>query len=191
MTSHNLVKEIILTEEQIQERVAQLAQEIKNYYKDIKKPLVLIGILRGCLPFFSDFMMKLDMECSIEFMYIQSYLGQTSSTIEPRIKFDIFNDIKDRDVLVIEDILDTGKTLAKLLEHLDKKQPKSLKFLTLLDRKVARTVDIKLDWFGFEVPNEFLVGYGLDYQEILRNLPYIAVLDIDKAKALEKNKNFY
>lgn len=185
MKTHDLVKEIIISEEQIQNRVAELATEIRNYYQSIEQPLVLIGILRGCLPFFSDFMMKLDMECAVEFMYVESYAGQTEAVIEPRIKFDLFGDIKGRDVVVVEDIIDSGKTLVKLVDHLKQKQPKSIKILTLLDKKSKRTAPIEADWFGFEVPDHFLVGYGLDYQEILRNLPFVAIADLDKIKALE------
>lgn len=145
MLKHNLVKEIIITEEQIQKRVTELAKEIETYYQNIEKPLILIGILRGCLPFFADVMMKLNIECTTEFMYVESYLGQTSPTIEPRIKFDIFADIKDRDVLIVEDIIDSGKTLIKLVEHLTQKQPKSIKILTLLDKKAKRIVDLEAD----------------------------------------------
>lgn len=185
MLKHDLVKEIIITKEQIQAKVADLAKEVGTYYQSIEKPLVLIGILRGCLPFFSDFMMKLDIACATEFMYVESYIGQTTAVVEPKIKFDLFDDIKGRDVLVVEDIIDSGKTLVKLVEHLKQKQPKSIKILTLLDKKSKRTADIEADWFGFEVPDHFLVGYGLDYQEILRNLPYVAIADLDKIKALE------
>ncbi|MGL5268635.1 MAG: hypoxanthine phosphoribosyltransferase [Spiroplasma sp.] len=185
MLKHDLVKEILITEEQIQKRITELAVEVQNYYQNIEKPLILIGILRGCLPFFSDFMMKLDIECAVEFMYVESYAGQTNVAFEPRIKFDIFADIKDRNILIIEDIIDSGKTLIKLVEHLKQKQPKSIKILTLLDKKIKRIVKIDADWFGFEVPDSFLIGYGLDYQEVLRNLPYIAVADLEKIKKLE------
>lgn len=184
MLNHDLVKEIIITEEQIQSKVIELAKEIQNSYQNIEQPLILLGILRGCLPFISDFMMKLDMECAVEFMYIESYAGNTTS-VEPKIKFDLFGDIKGRDVLIVEDIIDSGRTLIKLVEHLKQKQPKSIKILTLLDKKVKRVANIEADWFGFEVPDYFLVGYGLDYQEILRNLPYIAIADIEKIKKLE------
>lgn len=185
MLKHDLVKEIIITEEQIQARVSELAKEVGDYYQGIEQPLVLVGILRGCLPFFSDFMMKLDIECGIEFMSVESYIGNIGPVVEPRIKIDIFGDIKNRDVVIVEDIIDSGKTLVKLVEHLKQKQPKSIKIMTCLDKKSKRTADIEADWFGFEVPDHFLVGYGLDYQEILRNLPYVAIADIDKIKALE------
>lgn len=185
MLKHNLVKEILINEEQIQKRIAELAKEIGGYYQNIEKPLVLIGILRGCFPFFSDFMMKLDIESVMDFMYVESYAGQIKVSFEPKIKLDIFSDIKDRDVLIVEDIIDSGKTLVKLIEHLQKKQPKSIKILTLLDKKVKRIANIEADWFGFEVPDNFLIGYGLDYQEILRNLPYIAIADLEKIKKLE------
>lgn len=184
MLKHDLVKEIIITEEQIQTKVVALAKEISDYYQDIEKPLVLVGILRGCLPFISDFMMKLDIECAVEFMYIESYGGKTTS-VEPKIKFDLFGDIKDCDVLIVEDIIDSGKTLVKLVDHLKQKQPKSIKILTLLDKKEKRTANIEADWYGFEVPDNFLVGYGLDYQEILRNLPYIAIANLERIKELE------
>lgn len=185
MLKHDLVKEILFTEAQIQSRVAQLAAEIGATYQNTDQPLVLIGILRGCLPFFSDFMMQLDIECAVEFMYVESYIGQTTAAVAPRIKFDLFGDIKDRDVLIVEDIIDSGKTLIKLVEHLQQKQPKSIKILTFLDKKAKRTAPIEADWFGFEVPDHFLIGYGLDYQEILRNLPYVAIADIEKIRKLE------
>lgn len=189
MLKHELVKEVLITETQIKERISELAVEVKKAYPNLKKPLVLIGILRGCLFFLSEFMMKLDLTCAVDFMYVESYAGGKDQAFEPRIKLDIFTNIKDHDVLIVEDIIDSGKTLIKLVEHLKLKQPKSIKILTLLDKKERRKVNIEADWFGFEVPDNFLIGYGLDYQEELRNLPYIAIADLDKINKLEsKNR---
>jgi len=188
MIKHDLVKEILISETEIKKRISELAVEIKNHYSNLKKPLVLIGILRGCLFFLSDFMMELDLACAVDFMYVESYAGQKTRIFEPKIKLDIFTNIKDHDVLIVEDIIDSGKTLVKLVEHLKLKAPKSVKILTLLDKKIKREVKIEADWFGFEVPDNFLIGYGLDYQEQLRNLPYIAIANLEKIKALESKK---
>ncbi|MDQ7982958.1 MAG: hypoxanthine phosphoribosyltransferase [Spiroplasma sp.] len=188
MIKHDLVKEILISETQIKRRISQLAVEVKKSYPNLKKPLVLIGILRGCLFFLSDFMMELSLSCAVDFMYVESYAGGKARAFDPRIKLDIFTNIKDHDVLIVEDIIDSGRTLVKLVEHLKLKQPKSIKILTLLDKKVRREVEIEADWFGFEVPDSFLVGYGLDYQEQLRNLPYIAIADLEKIKKLEANQ---
>lgn len=188
MIKHDLVKEILISEVQIKKRINELAVEVKKAYADLKKPLVLIGILRGCLFFLSDFMMALDLSCAVDFMYVESYAGQKTRVFEPKIKLDIFTNIKDHDVLIVEDIIDSGKTLVKLMNHLKLKEPKSIKILTLLDKKIKREVDIEADWFGFEVPDNFLIGYGLDYQEELRNLPYIAIANLEKIKKLENKK---
>lgn len=188
MIKHDLVKEILISEVQIKKRISELAIEVRKSYPNLKRPLVLIGILRGCLFFLSDFMMELDLSCVVDFMYVKSYAGQKTRTFEPKIKLDIFTDIKNHDVLIVEDIIDSGRTLVKLVDHLKLKQPKSIKILTLLDKKSKREVEIEADWFGFEVPDNFLIGYGLDYQEELRNLPYIAIANLEKIKKLESKK---
>lgn len=188
MLKHDLVKEILISEVQIKKRINELAIEVKKHYSNIEKPLVLIGILRGSLFFLADFMMALDLNCAVDFMYVESYAGQKQRSFEPRIKLDIFTNIKDHDVVIVEDIIDSGRTLVKLLDHLKLKAPKSIKILTFLDKKIKREVKIEADWFGFEVSDNFLIGYGLDYQEELRNLPYVAIADLDKIKKLENKK---
>lgn len=188
MVDHKFVKEILFNEKEIQKRIKELAIEIQDTYKDIDQPLILIAILRGCIFFLTDFMKQLDIECSLDCMYVESYSGKTTASIEPRIKMDILSDIKDRHVLIVEDIIDSGKTLVKIVEHLKEKSPKSVKIVTLLDKKVKRSAKIEADWFGFEVPDHFLIGYGLDYNEILRNLPYVAIADIDKINEYEATK---
>lgn len=188
MQNHNLVKEVLISEEEINKKTKELAAEVSTFYQNNEQPVVLVGVLKGCFNFMCNFMTNLEIDCVLDFMYVESYAGKTESNFQPKIKVDILTDIKDRDILIVEDIIDSGVTLKKIVEHLNKKQPKSIKIVTLLDKKIKRKVDVEASWFGFEVPDAFLVGYGLDYQEMLRNIPYVAIADVDKIKELEKNK---
>lgn len=168
------VKKILISEEQIQQREAELAKEISDYYRQRNSVPVVVGLLKGSVPFMMGLMMKLDVDCEMDFMDVSSYVG--TSSIEVKIIKDIESPIADRDVLIVEDIVDTGKTLDKVTEMFKHKGCKDIKIVTLLDKPNRREKAIKADWAGFTVPDEFVIGYGLDYNQKYRNLPYIGVI---------------
>ena len=171
----NDIKEILLTEEQIQAKVKELAGQISREY-DGKDP-VFIGVLKGVVVFFADMIRNIDIPCQIDFMNISSYSG-TTSTGRTEIRKDVSVDIKGRHVVILEDIFDTGTSLTYPVNHLLNKEPASLRVCTLLDKPERRKPGVTLqpEYVGFTIPNEFVVGYGLDYNEHYRNLPYIGIL---------------
>jgi len=169
------IQEILITQEQIQERIAQLGEVLSKEYAG--KDPVIVGVLKGVVIFYSDMIRQIKVPCQMDFMWISSYAG-TSSTGNMVLKRDISTDIKGRHVLILEDIFDTGHSLDYTYKHLISKEPASLKICTLLDKPSRRDpkVTLKADYVGFEIPNAFVVGYGLDYNEFYRNLPYVGVL---------------
>lgn len=171
----NDIEKILLTEEQIREKVAELAAALKEEYAG-KNPL-FIGVLKGVVPFFADMMKAYDDHCEIDFMWISSYQG-TNSTGEMIVRKDVTKDIKGRHVVILEDIYDTGHSLDFTYKHLLAKEPASLRICTLLDKPERRIpgITLKPEYVGFVIPNAFVVGYGLDFNEHYRNLPYIGVL---------------
>ena len=162
----------LFTVEQIQQRVKELADGISNDYEG--KNLLAVGILRGAFMFFSDLVRMIKVPLTVDFIIAESYLKSETSG-EVKVYYDIRDDLSDKDVLFIEDIVDSGITLNHIRERILSRRPKSLKICVFLDKKERREVDIPLDYVGFEIPNEFVVGYGLDYDNKFRNLPYIAV----------------
>lgn len=171
----NDIQRILLTEEQIRTRVRELGEELSREY--MGKDPVVVGVLKGVVVFYGDMIRNIHVPCQMEFMWISSYAG-TNSTGTMQVKRDIGVDIKDRHVLVLEDIFDTGNSLDFTYRHLLSKGPASLKVCTLLDKPEGRKpgITLKPDYVGFTIPNEFVVGYGLDYNEHYRNLPYIGIL---------------
>ena len=169
------IQEILLSEAQIQERIAELGKILTEDYRD-KNP-VIVGVMKGVVIFYADMIRKINVPCQMDFMWVSSYEG-TNSTGSIVVKRDIGEDIKDRHVLILEDIFDTGNSLSFVYEHLMAKEPASLKICTLLDKPSRRKpgVTLEADYVGFTIPNAFVVGYGLDYNEYYRNLPYIGVL---------------
>ena len=166
------VIEVLFTEDQIRARVQELARQISGDYKD--RRLVLVSILRGSVFFATDLARQIDLPLSMDFLSISSY-GEGSEGIV-RITKDLEENIAGKDVLVIEDIIDTGFTLKYLLRTLAGRNPKSLEVCTLLDRRARRIIDLELQYVGFEIPDKFVVGYGLDYRQRYRNLPYIGIV---------------
>jgi hypoxanthine phosphoribosyltransferase len=166
------VIEVLFTQAQIRARVEALAQEIARDYKD--RRLVLVSILRGSVFFATDLARLVDLPLSMDFLSISSY-GEDSEGVV-RITKDLEENIAGKDVLVIEDIVDTGFTLKYLLRTLGGRNPKSIEVCTLLDRRARRIIEIDLKYIGFEIPDKFVVGYGLDYRQRYRNLPYIGVV---------------
>ena len=165
---------VLLTEEQIREKVLELGARIAEDYRG-KKPLFL-GVLKGCFVFMADLVRSVDLPCSLDFMAVSSYGSGTTTTGAVRITRDLSRDIEGEDVIIVEDILDSGVTLHYLRDYLSHRRPASIRIVTLLDKPERRKADVKADYFGFVVPDEFLVGYGLDYAERYRNLPYIGIL---------------
>ena len=169
------IQEILITEEQIQTRIRELGQVLSAEYAD--KDPIIVGVLKGVVIFYADMIRQIKVPCQMDFMWISSYEG-TDSTGNMIVRKDISSDIKGRHVLILEDIYDTGNSLTFVHEHLMSKEPASLKICTLLDKPSRRKEGITLqaDYVGFEVPNDFVVGYGLDFNEHYRNLPYVGVL---------------
>ena len=173
-TLHPDVEKILLPEEELKTRVRQLGEEISRDYAG-REP-VLVSILRGSYIFMADLSRSLDILCRADFMSVSSYGAGTTSSGQVNIIKDLSDSIEGRDVIVVEDILDTGNTLHYLFQVLQARHPASLKLAVLLDKPSRRTKPISADYVGFTVPDEFVVGYGLDYDELYRNLPYIGVL---------------
>ena len=171
----NNIARILLTEEQIKARIKELGEELSREYAG-KNP-VIVGVLKGVVIFYADMIREITVPCQMDFMWISSYAG-TESTGNMEVKRDVTVDIKDRHVLILEDIFDTGNSLDYTYRHLMFKQPASLKICTLLDKPERRNpnITLKADYTGFTIPNEFVVGYGLDFNEFYRNLPYVGVL---------------
>src|SRR5947209_20025477 len=168
------IAEILLDAETIRRRVGELGARIANDYAG--RDLVLVSILKDALPFPADLMRQIPLPLALDFLEVWSYGDATESSGVVRILKDIKNPIDGRDVLVVEDILDTGQTLAFVVEHLRSQRPASVRICTLLDKPARRVVPIAIDYRGFEIPDKFVVGYGLDYAERYRNLPFIGVL---------------
>ena len=166
------VRDVLVTASEIERRVNELGVEITRDYAG-REPL-LVGVLKGVTCFMADLMRHVSLPLSIDFMTISSYEGDRSGAV--RIVQDLTENIAGRDVLVVEDIVDTGMTLHHLLRQLEARGPVSLKVCALLDKRVRRLVDVRLDYVGFEIPDEFVVGYGLDHYQKLRNLPFIATM---------------
>ncbi|HDP69731.1 MAG TPA: hypoxanthine phosphoribosyltransferase [Actinobacteria bacterium] len=166
--------QIVIGEEEIKKRIKELSEQISKDYKD--KDLMLVGILRGAIIFLADLSREIKAPVEIDFMAVSSYGSSTKTSGVVRILKDLDEDIKGRDVLIVEDIVDTGLTLKYLIKNLKSRKPASLKVCALLRKKIEQQMSIDIDYCGFEVPNKFLVGYGLDWDEKYRNLPYICAL---------------
>lgn len=173
----NDIEYVLLDEKQINEVTSKLAAQITEDYKDSKKKLVLICILKGSLPFTCDLMRKISLPMELEFMKVSSYGTGTVSTGVLNIHLDIKReDMSDVDFLVVEDIIDSGNTLSRLVKYLSERGANSVKTCTLLDKPSRRQVEFDPDYRGVEIPDKFVVGYGLDYNENYRNLPFVGVL---------------
>lgn len=163
-------KEVLIDEETISKRIIQLADQINNDYKGEK--LTLVCILKGSLYFYADLSRKINLDTELEFIRVSSYEGE-NSTGKIDFKLDLDEEVTNKNVIVVEDIVDTGNTLDSLLKHLKKQKPKSLKLCTLLDKKDRRETEVPIDYVGFKIPNYFVIGYGLDLDQKYRNIPEI------------------
>ncbi|MCM3719861.1 hypoxanthine phosphoribosyltransferase [Fictibacillus phosphorivorans] len=171
---HDEILETLISEEAIQEKIKELGKELSEEYKD-SFPLV-IGVLKGALPFMADLIKRMDVHLEIDLMAVSSYGASTVSSGQVKIVKDLDTSLEGRDVIIVEDIIDSGLTLSYLVNLFKTRKAKTVKIVTLLDKPTGRKVDIKPDLAGFIVPDAFVVGYGLDYNEKYRNLPYIGVL---------------
>jgi hypoxanthine phosphoribosyltransferase len=175
------IASVLVTEQQIQDKIADLATQVAADYAPAKaansKDLLLVGVLKGAVMFMTDFARALPLPTQLEFMAVSSYGSATSSSGVVRILKDLDRDIAGRDVLIVEDIVDSGLTLSWLLKNLASRNPASLEVVSLLRKPEAVKVDVPVKYIGFDIPNEFVVGYGLDYAERYRDLPYIGTLE--------------
>lgn len=172
MPEQPFLERILISQEQLKTRIAELGRAISTDYRG-KKPL-LVGILRGCIMFYADLLKEISIDCNVDFMCMSSYVG-TNSTGEVRTMLDLRESIKGRHVIIIEDIVDTGLTLDYLMKNLLHRGAASIEFCCLLDKPANRKVDITPKYVGFKIDNEFVIGYGLDFDELYRNLPYVGV----------------
>ena len=169
----NDIQRILISEEELQEKVSEMGRKISRDFKG--KDPIFVGVLKGCFIFMADLMRYVDISCSMDFMSVSSYSG-TSSTGAVKINKDLGEDIEGRHLIIVEDILDSGITLSYLKQYLMVRKPASITIATLMDKPARRKADIYADYSCFEIPDAFVVGYGLDYNERYRNLPYIGVL---------------
>lgn len=166
---------VMLTENQISQKVEELGKQIESDYKG--KDLLIVGILKGASVFVADLIRKIDLNVNMDFMSVSSYGNSTESSGSVKILKDVDVDIRDKNVLIVEDIIDSGCTLSNLVKELGARNPKSLKICTLLDKPQRRKSDIHVDYVGFVIEDKFIVGYGIDYAERYRNLPYIGIVE--------------
>ena len=168
------IERVLIDADTIQARIRELGKEIAGVYRG--QDLLLISVLKGSIVFMADLIRAINLPHEIDFMATSSYGSGTQSSGAVRILKDLNKSIENRNVLIVEDIIDSGNTLNYLVRILQERQPASLRIVTLLDKPERREVETKVDWVGFSIPNDFVVGYGLDYNELYRNLPYIGVL---------------
>ena len=168
------IESVLFSEEQLKQRVREIAAEIEKDYAG--KEIMLISVLRGSFVFMADLCRAIDLPCTLDFMSVSSYGKGTTSSGQVQITKDLSEDISGRHVIVIEDILDSGNTLSYLLRLLENRHPASIRLCTLLDKPDRRTKPVQVHYSGFTIPDAFVVGYGLDYAEKYRNLPYIGIL---------------
>jgi hypoxanthine phosphoribosyltransferase len=171
------VGEILIDSAALRSRIAELGEDISSSYQG--RDLLLIGVLKGAVFFMADLMRHLTVPCEVDFMAISSYGAATDSSGVVRILKDLDINIEGRNVLVVEDIIDSGLTLSYLMRNLESREPASLEVCALLTKPERREIDVSVRWIGFEIPNRFVIGYGLDFAERYRNLPYVGVLSDD------------
>lgn len=168
------IKKILVSEDQIVTRTKELGKQITEDYKDCEEPLLLVALLRGSVPFLAELMKHIDLDIQIDFMDVSSYQGTQSTDI--RIIKDLDTSIKGMNILLVEDIIDTGKTIREVVKTLKHKGANDVRIVALLNKPEGRVVDVDADYYGFSIENEFVVGYGLDFNQRYRCLPYVGVL---------------
>lgn len=178
MKIHEITK-VLVSEEEVKQTVQRLGEEITTHYGQLEKELIVIGLLRGSFIFMADLVRQIKIPLVVDFMTLSSYGDGTVSSGDVKVVMDLDSSIEDRDILLVEDIVDTGRTFSKVIRMMQNRNPRSLKICTFLNKPEARVADIKIDFCGVDIPNEFAVGYGLDYAQGYRNLPYVGVLNPD------------
>jgi hypoxanthine phosphoribosyltransferase len=166
----------LISEEQIQQTVNRLGKEVTEHYRDIEQELLVVGLLRGSFIFMADLVRCIQLPLCVDFMTVSSYGDGTISSGDVKIIMDLDTSVEGRDVLLVEDIVDTGNTFSKVIRMMNNRNPKSLKVCSFLNKPECRTADVTVDFCGMDIPNEFVVGYGLDFAQEYRNLPYVGVL---------------
>ncbi len=174
MSLNNDILRVLYSEEELKAKCAEMGAQITRDYEG--KNLLLVTVLKGAVVYLTDLMRNIDLPCSIDFMVVSSYGSGTESSGVVKIVKDLDQDLTGKDILIVEDILDSGMTLSYLKKLLQSRNPSSIRIATLMDKPARRKVDLKADYAGFEVPDEFVVGYGLDFDEKYRNLPYVGIL---------------
>ncbi|MEH7610290.1 MULTISPECIES: hypoxanthine phosphoribosyltransferase [Bacillaceae] len=169
------IKDTLISETELKNRVKALAEQIEHDFNN--EPLILVVVLKGSFVFAADLVREMKSNINVDFISVSSYSNQTESTGKVRLLKDLDENITDKNVVVIEDIIDSGLTLHFLRDHLQMHKPKSIKICTLLDKPERRKIDLPVDYVGFVIPDEFIVGYGIDYAQQYRNLPYIATVE--------------
>ena len=175
-TKEDFIERVLYTEEDIAARVKELSAKISEDYKDITKPLLTVGILNGAVMFYTDLVRRVSIPVHFDFMIASSYDANTHTSGKVNILKNLDNDPKGRDILLVEDIVDSGTTMNYLVEYFKDKGANSVKVCALLNKPSRRKIDVDVDYCGFEVPDEFIVGYGLDFAQHYRNLPYLGIL---------------
>ncbi len=170
------IEKVVFTADQLQKKIAELGAQITADYKDAEEDIFCVGILKGAVLFYTDLVRQIKLPVNFDFMIASSYGNGTSTSGTVKILKDLDYDIEGKHLIVIEDIIDSGTTMHYLKRYFQERKPKTVRICSLLSKPSRRTVDVDIDYCGFEVPDEFLVGYGLDYAEKYRNLPYIGVL---------------
>ncbi|ATO34268.1 Hypoxanthine-guanine phosphoribosyltransferase [Dickeya dianthicola RNS04.9] len=165
--------DVMISEPEVKARVAELGRQISEHYRNSGNDMVLVGLLRGSFVFMADLCRAIDLSHEVDFMTASSYGGGMNSSRDVKILKDLDEDIRGKDVLIVEDIIDSGNTLSKVREILQLREPKSLAICTLLDKPSRREVQVPVEWIGFSIPDEFVVGYGIDYAQRYRHLPFI------------------
>lgn len=174
-TMHQDVKKVLISHKEIDEKCQELGQVITEYYKDREDAPILVALLKGSVPFLAALIKYIDLDIEYDFMDVSSYEG-TESVRDVRINKDLNRSIKGKDILLVEDIVDTGHTINEIMRLLENKGANEIKVVSLLDKPSRREVDVEADFVGFVIPNEFVIGFGLDFNEKYRNLPYVGVL---------------
>lgn len=172
---HQDVKEILISEDEIEKKCEELGKIVTEHYKDAEGPVILVALLKGSVPFLARLIKYIDLDIEYDFMDVSSYAG-TESTRDIRILKDLDRSIKGTNILLVEDIVDTGHTIQSIIKLLENKGANDVKIVSLLDKPSRREVDVYADFVGFEIPNEFVIGFGLDFNEKYRHLPYIGIL---------------
>ncbi len=176
---HQHLEKILISEEEIVQRSKELGETITENYKGKEETPIVIALLKGSVPFLAELIKHIKLDIEIDFMDVSSYGGGTESTRDIRILKDLDRSIKGRDIIIVEDIVDTGRTLQAVIKILDNKGAEKIEVVSLLDKPERREVEVEVQYIGFEIPNEFVVGFGLDLAERYRNLPYVGVLHKD------------